>query len=439
MDKGYLDEDNPFDSKTLLLDRNKQKLQKSDFTDFQYELLTKSKYFCMLPWIHMHGWANGDAHPCCVGDYNVPIGNLRENTFEEVWNGEGMRRMRLNMLQEKPSPQCVNCYEKEKNGFMSLRQESNRNFAYVADYVDDTQSDGSVEPNIIYWDMRFSNLCNFSCVMCGPEFSSNWVKNLNNLHGKNDSKIMYARGNKELNWEMVEPYIDNLHKIYFAGGEPLMMEEHWKLIDELLKRGKNDIELWYNTNFSETKYKGRSAFELWKEFETVSIGASLDAMGARAEYIRYGTKWDRIVRNREEMLEICPEVDFFISCTLQVFNSYHIVDFHNDWVNRGLIKTYDFNVNILQGPECYRLSVLPEHMKEEVIQLYEEHLENIKELDDIKRASSGFEGAINLMVNEDKTNLLPSFRELVGYYERAINKTNCFIETFPELKELMDE
>jgi len=435
MDKGFLDEDNPFDSKTLLLDRNKQRLQKSDFTQLQYELLAHSKHFCMLPWIHLHGWSQGEAYPCCMAEMNETVGNLRDNTLEEVWNGESMRQMRLNMLQDKPSEQCVKCYEKEDNGFFSLRNESNRNFAYAVDYIDSTQTDGSADPNIIYWDMRFNNLCNFSCRMCGPQFSSNWVKEFNRIYGQ-DLKIEYTRGNKELNWEMVEPYIDNLHKIYFAGGEPLMMEEHWRLIDELLKRGKTNVELMYNTNFSETKYKSRNVFEIWKEFETVSVGASLDAMGARAEYIRKGTNWDKIVRNREEMLDICPTVDFFPSATLQVLNAYHIVDFHNDWMHRGLIKAYDFHINILQGPDYYRLTILPQHMREEVIKLYKEHLVNIAEADDIKRATNGFEGAIHFLENEDRTDLLPKFREEIHKFDRFRNED--MVEVFPELKELMD-
>ena len=98
-----------------------------------------------------------------------------------------------------------------------------------------TTPDGSSPPNPIYWDVRFTNLCNFKCRMCGPAFSSNWVNEYNAMYGPSDiEKISYTRGNKQLNWEMIEPYIDNLHKIYWAGGEPLMMEEHWRIMDELI-------------------------------------------------------------------------------------------------------------------------------------------------------------------------------------------------------------
>ena len=436
IDKGYLSKDDPFDSKTLFLDKNKQKLSKDYFTDEQYKLLTESDNFCILPWIHIHGWSDGQAYPCCMSDPDEPIGNLRDNTLEEVWNNDAYKRMRLNMLNNRPSKECVKCYEKEEHGFYSLRNASNRDFAYAIKDIS-TTPDGGSTVNPIYWDMRFTNLCNFKCRMCGPQFSSNWVKEYNAMYGGDSLKIDYTRGNKQLNWDMIAPYIDNLHKIYWAGGEPLMMEEHWRIMDELVKREMFDVQLVYNTNFSEVKYKGRSVFDMWKLFDDVSIGASLDGMGDRAEYIRKGTVWDDIERNREEMIRICPDVDFFPSATLQVLNAYHLPDFHNEWVRKGLIQVFDFHVNILQGPDYYRLSILPEYMKQEIKQLYTEHLNNIAEGDDIKRASNGFESAINFMMSEDRTDLLPKFMHEIDKYDNY-RKEN-FTTTFPEFKTLTDK
>ncbi len=88
-----------------------------------------------------------------------------------------------------------------------------------------------------------------------------------------------------------------------------------------------------------------------KLFDSVSIGASLDAMGPRAENMRKGTDWAQVERNREQMLEICPGVDFYISPTLSILNSYHIVDFHRDWINKGILKPWELKVNIMQSPE----------------------------------------------------------------------------------------
>jgi len=75
-------------------------------------------------------------------------------------------------------------------------------------------------------------------------------------------------------------------------------------------------------------------------------------------------------------------------------------------------------------------------MKEEVVQLYKDHIEKINFNDDIMRASNGFTGAINFLKQEDRTDLLPKFREEIRKYDQYRNEN--FVETFPELKELMD-
>jgi hypothetical protein len=139
------------------------------------------------------------------------------------------------------------------------------------------------------------------------------------------------------------------------------------------------------------------------------VGASLDAMGPRAEYIRKGTDWDQVERNREEMLRVCPNVDFYISPTLSVMNAWHLPDFHRNWVDRGLIKAQDLNVNILQDPDFYRIDIAPIKYKQRLRIKFEEHLEWLRPQDSLQRATVGFESAIKFMMSTDNTALLPKF------------------------------
>ena len=83
---------------------------------------------CILPWIHMHPWPNGKTMLCCDSPWESNIGDLRENTLQEVWNSEDMKQVRLNMLKGKKCKQCVRCYEKEKYGHDSLRTRSNKDW-----------------------------------------------------------------------------------------------------------------------------------------------------------------------------------------------------------------------------------------------------------------------------------------------------------------------
>jgi hypothetical protein len=173
---------------------------------------------------------------------------------------------------------------------------------------------------------------------------------------------------------------------------------------------------------------------LWKEFDSVSVGASLDAMGKRAEYIRKNTEWDQIERNREEMLKICPNVDFYISPTLSIMNAWHISDFHRDWIDKGFLNPQDLNINVLQEPSHYRIDIAPLQFKQEIKAKWEEHVEWLKPQDKLNRATTGFESAINLLMADDKTHLLPKFWEKTTVLDGIRNEN--ILEAIPELKGL---
>jgi hypothetical protein len=210
-------------------------------------------------------------------------------------------------------------------------------------------------------------------------------------------------------WEQLEPHLDYVEQIYFAGGEPLLMEEHYNILEELVKRKRFDVRLIYNTNFTHTELKGKSVFEYWKQFNSVAVGASLDDSGQRGEYIRKGTNWTVVEQNRRDMLEICPEVDFYISPTLSILNARHLLEFHREWVEKGLIRPQDLNVNILQDPAYYRIDIAPAEYKEELCTRYLNHIMWLRDQDPLGRATQGFESAITFMMATDNTHLIDTF------------------------------
>jgi hypothetical protein len=212
------------------------------------------------------------------------------------------------------------------------------------------------------------------------------------------------------------------------------MEEHYKILKELVARNRTDVRLIYNTNFTHTDLKGESVFDYWKIFDSVSVGASLDASGARGEYIRKGTDWAVVEQNRRDMLKICPDVDFYVSATLSVFNALHLPDFHSDWVDQGLIRAQDFNVNILLDPKFYRIDIAPAEYKQQIQQRIESHLEWLRPQDRLNRATQGFESAITMMNATDNTHLIPVFWAKTQQLD-SIRKESC-LDVIPELKAL---
>ena len=377
-------------------------------------LLTESKTFCILPWIHMHAYPTGHAYLCCMTDMEFPIGNFKNNTMREIWNDRPMREIRQAMLTEKSVDACNRCYEQEASGFMSGRLSANKHHGHHIKKIEKTQQDGTFDDfELTYWDIRFSNLCNLSCRSCGYIFSSSWYQDQAKIAGpewKKTHKVLNYAGRFEIDaWEQLVEHIDYVEQIYFAGGEPLLMEEHYNILEELVKRKRFDVRLVYNTNFTHTELKGKSVFEYWKLFDSVSIGASLDDRGARAEYIRKGTDWAVVEQNRRDMMKICPGVDFYISPTLSIMNAWSMIDFHRDWVEKGLIKPQDINVNILQDPPHYRIDIAPAEYKQQLATKYSNHIHWLRERDPLQRATTGFESAIKFMMATDNTHLIDTF------------------------------
>lgn len=424
-------------------ERKPETISLDKLTERQKYLLMESDTFCMLPWSHLHAYPTGQAYPCCLSEMKFPVGNLREQTLKEVWNGKHMKELRCNMLSEKKSEVCNRCYEQEEMGFFSMRNSSNKNFGHHINRVDATQEDGTVEKmTLSYWDIRFSNLCNLRCRSCGHIFSSNWYDDqakIIEIEGGNPEKwkqkhrrIEYA-GRTQLDaWEQLEPHLEYVEQIYFAGGEPLIMEEHYRILNALIKAGKTNVRLIYNTNFSEMRYKKQNVLELWNQFDHVCVGASLDAMGPLAELVRKGTDWAQVERNREDMLRICPQVDFYISPTLSVMTVFQLPEFHRNWVEKGFLKHQDLNVNILQDPAHFRIDILPHAIKEELKKKYEEHIAWLTPHDSLRRATVGFESAIKFMMADDKTNLIPSFWDRTRKLDNI--RDEDLLTLVPELK-----
>lgn len=386
-------------------------IKREQLTDKQWQLLTESKTFCMLPWTHMHAFPDGRAYPCCMSDYWHPLGDLRKNTMAEVWNQTPYKTLRINMLTDQPSKECTKCYEQEDSGFFSLRNDSNRNYGHHVAEIDQTLEDGThPEFKIRYWDVRFSNLCNFSCRSCGPIFSSNWFNDHVKLYdrkpdvlGREMLRVEYTAGDEDAMLEQMLPHIPYLEQVYFAGGEPLIMKEHYFLLEKLIEHGKTDIRIQYNTNFSELRYKDKHVFDYWKHFKNVSVGASLDASGARAELMRKGTNWQQTLENRQRMIEEVPHVDFYVSATVSAMNVLHVLDFHKEWTKLGLIEAKDFNINLCQSPAWYRANIFPQQFKEQVIApKYKEHLDWLEPLDSLQRATNGYKSLLNFILTVNK-------------------------------------
>jgi hypothetical protein len=119
---------------------------------------------------------------------------------------------------------------------------------------------------------------------------------------------------------------------------------------------------------------------------------------------------------------------------LSILNALHLPDFHRDWVEKGLIKAQDLNVNILQDPAHLRIDIATAEYKQKINNKLQDHLAWLRPLDSLNRATVGFESAVNFMMATDNTALRPKFWSKMIELD-SIRKEDL-LSTIPELTEL---
>lgn len=335
-----------------------------------------NKTFCILPWVHFFHDPTGRVMPCCSANCRQPgntkpdYGNMRDyDNHMDIINQEHFNELRLNMLEGKESTECQFCYDTEKHGGESFRQSKNSmldQMISMDEIRDMTNQDGSLKDfKKRYWDVRFSNVCNLSCRMCGPDYSHTWAKEVNKKF--NGRHIVKAHDSD--NWtEIVNKYgpLDDLYEIYFAGGETMFQKEHWQMLDHLIDIGKTDVMVMYVTNLTKLDYDGYKLLDYIPKFRDVTFTVSLDGTGDLLEYIRWGAKWDQIVKNLDAVKDL-PNVNLRVNHVTMWYNVMALPETLEFFYGQGYLKDpQDIDLYIAHEPENH-VGALPTGLKAETV------------------------------------------------------------------------
>lgn len=388
-----------------------------------------SDTFCILPWIHIYANPDGSVLPCCIAEHHEHMGNVQTQSLYEIWNGEEFKEMRRNMMAGYKCKQCTACYKVEEVGLQSFRQGRNKKYSHYIPLVDNTYGDGSLdEITLRYFDIRWSNICNFKCRSCSGTYSSSLAKE----EGR-DNVFIYAGGkDNDRLYDQFQPYFKDIEEFYFAGGEPLLTDKHYEILEHLISIGKTDVRLSYNTNLSVLKYKKKSVLDLWKHFSNISVEASLDSWGSRAEYIREGTDWEVIENNIRQIQKETPHVKLQFHSVVSVFNIATLDSFLEYMVSNLMIRKEYFRPSFynLLNPHYYSVNVLPDALKQQI----RARLENIDISHDINNKIQQViqfldASSYNLELHKEFIEKTKEFDTIRGRDFRA---------TFPELGELYE-
>jgi len=462
-----------------------------------------SPTFCALPWLHLSSRPDGKMRTCCtsnassVQDPNSMIKsgggevgvikndkgesvNFNNTSLEEAWNSSYMRNVRNMMLRGEQPASCIKCYKEEAAGHLSKRNWETEywgNRYNLQELVDETAEDGTIPPKIRYIDLRMGSKCQLACVMCSPHDSSGWIKEWQQIHPQIENERLKSSSqwdNKGLsygssyNWHKNNPrfwndlmdQIPHMYQLYFAGGESLIIDEHYDLLEECIKRGHaKNIELRYNSNAVEWR---PGLASLWAEFKRVRFHYSIDALGEQNDYIRYPSQWE----HQEEVfwkLDNTPsQVEVTTATTIMALNAAYIPDFIKWKVNAGFKKINKWplgaggiNMHFAYWPPQLNVKVLPQDIKQQITDKYENEFypwveENWQNFTGVKEAGitkeqflnapyglKRYKGIINFMNSEDWSERLPETKEWLQLVNKQRGWTERFPKVFPILKDLV--
>ena len=445
--------------------------------------VSKTDTFCVLPWIHFATRPNGDMRLCCsanasgagqdhgiglVKNENGVPANFGRETPMSAWNNSYMKSVRTTMLEGKIPASCTKCFEEESHGVSSKRVWETYSWSDeidIPELISNTQEDGTVPEKLTYLDLRLGHTCNIKCIMCSPHDSSRWVQDYKKVipifkHEALKKSLSWDERsfnnswheNPEF-WEEMYKQIPNLREVYFAGGEPLMIKEHRKFLEEIIRQGYADkILIRYNTNGLLIK---EDMIELWSKFKIVKVGFSLDAVGERNHYIRFPSDWDTITKNLH-MLDNTPDnIEVSIATAIQILNIKHLTEFAKWKIQQNFRKInlstrrYAIppgggivNMHLLYIPTYLSIRCLPEFDKQEVRELFADFkewlFENYRQDDSFWNIDhygwKRWQGVLDFMDSKDDSHLLPAFREYITTMDSV--RDTKFKEVFPELDHL---
>lgn len=326
--------------------------------DKDFDRFTKMpKNFCMIPFIHMAIDCNGDFKPCFIAEpFKLDTGksaNINFIPMDEFAKSKAVADFKDSFRNNERNVLCSKCWETDdQNGeshrkrfimfFMRSRGWKNEATQKLFDlmqlyfkdrdlYKDDEEFAADKDKPSVDWgqiqdeidnfntpidlEIEPGTTCNFKCLICGPYASSSWQAEYKILYG---DKLMSPDGISSVStptklghwaldsslWESEVMY--NAKKFHFLGGEPMLIQPHFKFLRRLSERNDaNSITINYNTNTS-TLPSIEIFSEVYPKFRAIKVAFSIDNIGEKFHYQRYPGTWDDALKNMSVWVKSIP-------------------------------------------------------------------------------------------------------------------------------------
>jgi len=310
--------------------------------------------FCVLPFTHLATHPDGGVTTCCESKCYAPDLNLNTDSVNKIRNNSLFEEVRQYMKSGKKHSSCNFCYKREEQGLRSKRQIENEKYDLNANSYKNF-----ITNPLISVELRLGNTCNAKCLICHPHSSSKWNEDADVLGV--DKVILNREWYKNSKvYDSIIEHSDNITHLWFNGGEPTLIKEHYYLLERLIEVGRNSyIELEYHTNGTNLPEK---LLLLWKQFKFVKVTLSIDDTHDRLYYSRFPTSHDTVYNNIKTLEK--NEIHFDIIPSISLYNIYNL-DYVYHFFKNEFNK--EIQLNFVRYPQTLTIGNLTDEMKEEVI------------------------------------------------------------------------
>lgn len=428
-----------------------------------------SPTFCMAKWHHTTIYLQtGETHSCYhPPPHKIPLDEIKSDP-SALHNTKEKISQRAAMINgEKPSG-CNYCWNIEAMGSEYISDRHERNASIFTEHRLGAIKANPLAPvNPQYIEISFGNECNFKCGYCHPKHSSAYHKEIKDY----GPYTMVRNHRNDIDWfkiyeEETNPYVEawwrwwpevrkTLTILRITGGEPLLQQSTWRLLEDLEQNPLPNLELNINSNFGVKpvlidrlveKVNNLVSNGKIKDFK---IFTSIDTWGKPAEYIRTGldlTVWERNLDTylTKTSLPITFMITFNI---LTVTNFQSLLEKILEWrvkyngTDQNKWQRIRFDTPFLKEPLQYDMNILP---KEKFMPYMHDHLnfiiDNLDDQDRTKFSELEFEKfkrLVHYMQDTDypKEKIIEGRKDFYQWFTEYDRRRNTnFIKTFPLLE-----
>lgn len=412
--------------------------------------------FCIIPWSHIAIKNNGSLRMCShsqsAGEGNTILHNNKKKLTasdlnHDIINCDTLKQVRKDFIEGRWPEQCKRCQienEAGKNSRNVWETERSDKWFNKQTALNNTDINGVVnEPFIRSLDLRIGNFCNLRCAMCFPGESSLWYKDYENIFGRQtfsvDDKNYSLNEFGNFNWfdndVLVNNLLDNcsyIDKIKFGGGEPIIIKRHKQFLQGLIERGySKNIELEYSINVTTVP---NYLIDMWKNFRSIKLCCSIDALGEANDAIRWPSKWFKIESTLKLIDTLDTNVSAFTSTTINILSLEHYASLML-WIRDQKFKKINAGLSdishLVYNPKSLSIFTLEQHQFESI---YDVIYNKIKHLPQLEAKLVGY---YKLYTNNKKNNI-DARKEFVRIFNKfQENQNQDWSVLFPNAYKVM--